>query len=290
MKVKKIAKIAGGQDGAIYGSLLFRLTHAGKCFVYDLTALVGEGEETPLATFTLGMADKLTPHSNAVFFGSERYAPEDEFPILYSNVYNNRASFEDKMLGTLLAYRILRCDGGFSATPVQLIRIGFCEDPALWRARPEAHGVRPYGNFVLDRERGELFAFVMRDEARGTRYFRLPMPPVHAGEAEPLLGVRQVTLSSTEILETFDMPYYRFIQGAIAHGGYIYSTEGFSHSTENPPAIRVVDPLRGSEVYGSLPALGIYEEPEMIDFFGEVCYYSDCVGNLYTVSFDGEEI
>ena len=285
MKVKKIAKIAGGQDGAIYGSLLFRLTHAGKCFVYDLTALVGEGEETPLATFTLGMADRLTPHSNAVFFGSERYAPEDEFPILYSNVYNNRASFEDKMLGTLLAYRILRCDGGFSATPVQLIRIGFCEDPALWRARPEAHGVRPYGNFVLDKESGTLYAFVMRDELRGTRYFSFAMPSVHDGEMLPAFGVRGVTLTPEAILGMFDMPYYRFIQGAIAHGGYIYSTEGFSRSEPNPPAIRVIDPSAGCETYYSLPALDIWEEPEMIDFYRGTCYYSDACGNLYTVSF-----
>ena len=285
MKITKIGEIYGGQDGAVYGDLLFRLDHAGKVRAYDLSALAPEGKSRPLAVFTLGSSEKLIPHSNAVFFGEERYSPEDEFPILYSNVYNNLASAPDPMPGTLCAYRILRTEDSFSATLVQLIRVGFCEDAVLWRASEKAHGVRPYGNFVLDKESGMLYAFVMRDELRGTRYFSFAMPSVHDGEMLPSLGVRGVTLTPDAILRMFDMPYYRFIQGAIAHGGYIYSTEGFSNSEPNPPAIRVVDPSAGCETYYSLPALDIWEEPEMIDFFRGTCYYSDACGNLYTVSF-----
>ena len=285
MKITKIGEIGGGQDGAIYGDLLFRLDHTGGVRVYDLTALLPEGRSKAVAVFTLGSVEKLIPHSNAVFFGEERYSPEDEFPVLYSNVYNNLASAADPMPGTLCAYRIRRTEDSFSATLVQLIRVGFCEDATLWRASEKAHGVRPYGNFVLDKESGTLYAFVMRDELRGTRYFSFAMPSVHDGELLPSLGVRGVTLTPDAILRMFDMPYYRFIQGAIAHGGYIYSTEGFSNSEPNPPAIRVVDPSAGCETYYSLPALDIWEEPEMIDFFRGTCYYSDACGNLYTVSF-----
>ena len=285
MKITQIGKIGGGQDGAIYGELLFRLDHTGGVRVYDLSALSPEGRSKAVAVFTLGSSEKLIPHSNAVFFGEERYSPEDEFPILYSNVYNNLASAPDPMPGTLCAYRILRTEDSFSATLVQLIRVGFCEDATLWRASEKAHGVRPYGNFVLDKASGTLYAFVMRDELRGTRYFSFAMPSVHDGEMLPAFGVRGVTLTPEAIRGMFDMPYYRFIQGAIAHGGYIYSTEGFSHSEPNPPAIRVVDPSAGCETYYSLPALDIWEEPEMIDFYRGTCYYSDACGNLYTVSF-----
>jgi hypothetical protein len=76
-------QIAKGQDGAICNGFLFRFDNAGHCFVYDLEkrALVSE--------FTLDRADEYSPHSNAVFFGTERLNAKDEFPLLYTNLYNN---------------------------------------------------------------------------------------------------------------------------------------------------------------------------------------------------------
>lgn len=286
MKLKKIATIRSGQDGAIHGHTLFRLNAGGHCSVYDLSALAEGGEPILLAGFMLGSSEIFTPHSNSVCFGPEYYAEGDEFPLLYSNVYNNYAGKPDKRIGECCVYRILREGEGYRADLVQLIAIGFCEDSALWRASPEGHGVRPYGNFLVDPDTRSYYAYVMRNEALGTRFFRFDLPSVHAGEIDPTLGVRRVVLGEGDIRDRFDLPFYRFIQGGIIYGGRLYSTEGFAFSEPNPPAIRVVDLSAHREEYHSLVALGINEEPEMIDFMDGVCYYSDGLGNLYTADFE----
>ena len=286
MQITEVGKISGGQDGAIFGRELFRLNHRGECRVFDLAGLC-EGEVptlAPTSRFFLDRAEELVPHSNAVFFGTERFAEGDEYPILYSNMYNNRASYPDKMIGVLCAYRLERTAEGHKTTLVQLIKIGFCEDATLWRASEEGHGVRPYGNFQMDTKTGDLYAFVMRNEALGTRYFRLRTPSVHEGEVGDF-GVRCAVLTPADIRAQFDGPYCRFIQGAALRDGILYSTEGFDSDEKNRPAIRVV-PLDGSgETYYDLLSLGYTAEPEMIDFYEGIPYYSDAHGRLYTIEF-----
>ena len=283
MNISKVTKICGNQDGAIFGHEVFRFNTKGKCSVFDLRDLTRE-ELTPSATFVLDRAPELVPHSNAVFFGREYYEEGDEFPLLYSNIYNNYKNAEDPMLGVLLAYRLMRTESGFSTKLVQMIRVGFVEDPSLWKASEDGHGDRPFGNFVMDTETGSLWAFTMRNEEKGTRFFRFDAPAVHEGEMGED-GIRRVLLSTGDIKEYFDMPYYRFIQGAIHHEGKIYSTEGFENDTVNRPAIRVVDLEKRTEEYYDLTALGMMGEAEMIDFYQGECYYSDANGSLYLVKF-----
>ena len=285
MEITKIGKIGGGQDGAIFGHLLFRLHQKGGCTVYDLAPLKEGGDPAYLTAFTLGSSDRIVPHCNAVCFGTEYYAEGDEFPLLYSNVYNNYASAENQRIGECCVYRLMREGASFRADLVQLITIGFCEDAALWKASPDSHGVRPYANFLIDTDTRSYYAYVMRNEEKGTRHFRFDLPSVHAGQIDPVLGVRRVVLEKEDIRDYFDLPFYRFIQGGIIEGGILYSTEGFSNSEKNPPAIRAVDLATKREVYYHLPSFDILEEPEMIDFMDGVCYYSDAYGNLYTVSF-----
>lgn len=284
MTIKQIAKISGCQDGAIWQNLLFRFDHSGKFCVYALTDIKADAVETlePLGRFVLDKADIIVPHSNAVFWGTEYFAPDDEYPILYSNIYNNYAGAEDKLIGVCCAYRVERTGKSFKTTLVQLIEIGFTEDPLLWKAHPDRHGVRPYGNFVIDRQYGYYYAFVMRDEDLGTRYFKFRIPSLNEGELDPTYGVKRVVLTPDDICDKFDCPYHRFIQGAALHGGKIYSTEGFCNSEDNRPAIRVID-LDGKkeEQYIDLWEMGYKLEPEMIDFYNDICYYSDADGNLY---------
>lgn len=286
MIIKQVAKIGGGQDGAVWGRELFRFGAKGRGKVYDLSK-IDDGDVTELsetATVTLDRSDTLAPHSNAVFFGKERFLPEDEFPLLYSNIYNNYASSHDPLIGVACVYRLKRDDSGFSTTLVGLIRIGFTDDPELWRAYPDKDGVRPYGNFVYDAETDSLCAFVMRNEELGTRYFTFDMPKICDGEWDPQLGVRVITLKRDDIKDYFDCPYHRYIQGAIAKGGRIYSTEGFNRSEINRPAIRVIDlKERRQTEYVDLLSLGFELEPELIDFSDGICYYSNAYGDLYTI-------
>ena len=287
MTIKNIARIAGGQDGAVYGDSLFRLDHRGCGFVYRIPYLPRDGgEATPAATLTLDCKGTLVPHSNAVFFGTEKYEQGDPYPLLYTNIYNNYAGKPEPYIGVLCAFRLF-CEGGaVVGRLVQTIKIGFCEDATLWRADAAAHGVRPYGNFVSDGA-GRLYAFVMRNEALGTRFFGFPMPAAHAGvPSADLPGVREVVLTPADVVWRCDRPYYRYIQGACLRDGRIYSTEGFFGDEINRPAIRILTIATGKEEYFDLLSLGYKAEPELIDFCDGLCYYSDYDGALYTVDFD----
>ena len=284
MKIQGLGKIGGGQDGAIYGGILFRFDHLGNGAAYRLSD-VREGEETqPLATFVLDRSDALAPHSNAVFFGTEYYEEGDEFPLLYSNIYNNFCDKEDPLIGVCLVYRLQREGESFKTELVQMIGIGFYENADLWRAYPDRDGVRPYGNFVIDRKTNAYYAYVMRTEESGTRYFKFRIPSVREGDFDAKYGVRRVTLSEADILDSFDTPYHFYIQGGIAYEGKIYSTEGFVDEI-NRPAIRIIDLQARAQVrYIDLWEMGYRDEPEMIDFSDGVCYYSDAHGTLYSVT------
>ena len=80
------------QDGAVFGDHLFRIDSGGNCLVFDLRDLKFDGEKkdiSPVGSFALDKAALICPHSNAVSFGSEYADPDDEFPVMYTNIYNN---------------------------------------------------------------------------------------------------------------------------------------------------------------------------------------------------------
>ena len=243
-------------------------------------------ELEPIGSFVLDKADIIVPHSNSVCWGSEFYDENDEYPLLYSNIYNNYAKAEDKLIGVCCVYRVKRTECDFKTTLVQLIEIGFTDDPSLWRAYPDRDGVRPYGNFVIDRSNGYYYAFVMRNEQLGTRYFKFRIPSLSEGRIDPIYGVKRVVLSKDDICATFDCPYHRYVQGAILHENKIYSTEGFHNDQINRPAIRIISlDEKREQKYIDLLDAGYLCEPEMIDFYNGVCYYSDAGGNLYSIEF-----
>ena len=286
MIIKQIAKISNGQDGAIYNNHLFRFDTRGNCQVYDLLDIERDTVKKlePIGSFILDKAELIVPHSNSVCWGTEFYAPNDEYPLLYSNIYNNYAKADDKLIGVCCVYRVERAGKDFKTTLVQLIEIGFTDDHSLWKAFPDRDGVRPYGNFVIDCEAGYYYAFVMRNETLGTRYFKFKIPSLSDGEADPIYGVKRVVLTPEDICDSFDCPYHRYVQGAIAHGKYIYSTEGFHNDQINRPAIRIIDlDKKMQERYIDLLDAGYQCEPEMIDFYNGTCYYSDVAGNLYSI-------
>lgn len=187
------------------------------------------------------------------------------------------------MKGVCCVYRLQRAGDSFTTTLVQLIQIGFTEDPALWKVAEDVDGPRPYGNFVIDRENGDYYAFVMRNPELGTRYFKFKLPEVRAGEVDPKYGVKKVVLTPDDICEMFDCPYHYYIQGAVAKNNKIYSTEGFEDEI-NRPVIRVIDLVtKTQEHYLDLWAAGYKIEAEFIDFYGDTCCYSDAKGNLFTL-------
>ncbi len=289
MKLNFITNIAGGQDGAIFGKYLFRIENNGEVTVYDLEKIKPTSEEESaerIGFFNLDRCAELCPHSNSVMFGTEYFSPEDEFPLLYSNIYNNYAKTETPMKGVCCVYRIQRNDGGFASTLVQLIEIGFVNDPSLWRMSAEEESKRPYGNFTIDKDKGIYYAFVMRESAEGTRYFAFDLPKLSEGEPDERFGVKKVVLTPEDIKEYFDCEHHIFMQGACCHRAMIYSLEGFTNREGKPPVLRVIDTAAKKQVlYADLRDHGSPVEPEFIDFYGDVCYFADVRGKLFRIDF-----
>jgi quinolinate synthetase A subunit len=92
-------------------------------------------------------------------------------------------------------------------------------------------------------------------------------------------------LTKEDIINQFDCEYHRYIQGACAHGGKIYSLEGFGHDKVNVPAIRVINPTaKSQEIFEVFENFDSPTEPELIDFWDGVCYYGDNPGNMYILT------
>lgn len=275
-----VDSVRGGQDGAVWGDLLFRFDSKGNGTVTRLP------DCTEVGTFTLGGTDVICPHSNAVSFSGVKYAPDDEFPLMYSNVYNTYSAQADRREGYCCVYRITRSGEKFTGELVQVLRIGFVSDGTLWRSFESGADVRPYGNFVVDAERGRLWAFVMRDKEKKTRFFSFDLPDVRAGEDGILPGVKVYTLTKEAILKQFDTEYINYMQGACMRDGLIYSVEGFTDAKkDSAPALRVIDTERGVQIaFADLYAHGFRIEPELVTFMGDTLLYSDNKGKLFSVS------
>lgn len=286
MNIEHIANIKPGQDGAIWNNYLFRFDDQGNCFVYDIKNLK-ESNETlkEFDWFVLDKAQIIVPHCNSVVFGNEYYDKNDEFPLLYCNIYNNYANSDDKLKGTCCVYRITRNRNTFSSQLVQIIKIGFVENETLWKSE-NREDVRPYGNFVIDREQGLYHAFTMIDTPYITRYFSFKLPKISDGTYYKKYGVNIVILTENDIENSFDCEYHRYIQGACTNKGKIYSLEGFYHGNENEPVLRIINPTtKKQELCVEFSSLGLVNEPEFIDFKDETCYYGDGSGNLYIIEF-----
>ena len=108
MKFTETSHAKTGQDGAIFGNLMFRFDTMGNCLVYD-TAEIDKRAELPIvAEFSLSKNDPVIPHANSVVFGADYYCDGDEFPLIYLNVYNNYAKCENKRVGECCVYRLMR--------------------------------------------------------------------------------------------------------------------------------------------------------------------------------------
>ena len=283
-----IGKIVdNGQDGAIYGKYLFSINRYGEVNVYDIESF-GESvsPEDKIDSFKLDKWEVVCPHNNATCFGSEFYEDGDEFPLMYTNIYNNYAGSAKPLKGVCCVYRVVRDGEKFSTTLVQMIEIGFVEDADLWKMSADADCDRPYGNFTVDREKNVFYGFTMRSVKDGTRYFAFDLPRAHDGEMCEEYGVNKVVLRPEDIKYYFDTEHHYYLQGACCHKSLIYSLEGF-YTDELPPRLRVIDPVEKKQlVEVDLREFAPSIEPEFIDFCGDVCYYSDEHGNLYIMDFD----
>ncbi|MBQ7508158.1 MAG: hypothetical protein IJT52_02385 [Spirochaetales bacterium] len=254
------------QDGAIYADYFFKFHSDGACVVHSMVS------HKELGKFVLDKADIFKPHCNATCFTNHFYEADDEFPLLYANIYNSYGKEGDRRLGNFGVYRIFRTEKGFSSQLVQIIRIGFTAENGLWHS-DDGVDRSPFGNFILDTDRQQIWAFVTRDKTRTTRFFCFEMPDPEEGEPSDTYGVNVFTLEKKAILRYFDVPYSWYLQGACYCGGKIYSTEGLG-TEDNPSCIRVVDLENEAEDYvADLQKDGWPKEAEFIDIWNGDFWY-----------------
>lgn len=277
MKFTKIGKMSGWQDGDTWGDRLFRFDHTGQGEVFRTDTM------EKVADAKLEGTDRFLPHCNTVAFGTQYYEKADPFPLLYCNAYNNYAEARDRREGVCGVYRILPDGDNYTLHLVQILKIGFTEDLTLWKSLPENGDVRPYGNFLVDTETGDLCAYTMRDADRTTRLFFFDVPAPRAGQMSEEYGVPVFTLTEEDVKDRFDAPYSVFIQGGIYRGGIVYSSEGFG-SPEEPPVIRLFSRREKRQIREiRLMDYGLKDEAELVTFFGDRFVYSDGYGETYEV-------
>lgn len=246
-----------GQDSAIAedGNIV-SFSSNGYYKVIDLN-----GQEFKPLT-ALDQQATIAPHSNCVFFGTEKYDVDDNYPIIYTNAYNTAGLPK----GAFYGYRL---NNSFDTALLQTIKIGFTEEN-IWTGG--GSNVRPYGNFLMDTDNGKLYAYTMIDNLNVTRFFKFSMPVLSAGST--------VTLQEVDIEDYFDVPYFYYIQGGCYHGGKIYASCGF---TANDCKLYVVD-LTEKKVTSTVPLGGFAGEPETVFTYKDELYLSSGT-KLYKLKF-----
>ena len=260
------------QEGAIYDGKLFAFKHDGNGWVYDI--------KTKKKLSTINLEGNFTPHCNSACFGVEKYNSNDKYPLLYVNVYNNYKDYGSyisailgspstyRLEGVCFVYRITENGSEFKAELVQAIQIDFTEDLNLWKSLENNGDTRPYGNFVVDIDNNELYAYVMRDKEWVTRFFNFNVPTVKAGTYNNFLGCNIVKLGVGDIKSQFDIGYMNYMQGCDYANGKIFSVEGIPNGSDY--FLKVIDlKKKVVEKEYNLSAVNIRTEPQIVAFARE---------------------
>lgn len=264
---EKLGNIKKMQDGATYGNNLIEMDSSNHGIVYDINSY----EE--IGTITLDKT--ISMHSNSVCFGAEKYDEQDEFPLMYTNVYNNYSSDEDRREGICGVFRLVKdVPGNYYGQLVQLIKIGFTEDLSLWKSKKDGSDFRPYGNFVVDTDNNRLYAYVMRDSEQITRFFEFECPTVDKSET-----YTNIVLGKEDIISSFDLVFYSALQGVTYFDGMLYSLDGFQNAM-----IHVVN-LKEQCLYATLKLseMGMAYEPEAIFSMENSVVFANSTGNVYRI-------
>ena len=108
-----------------------------------------------------------------------------------------------------------------------------------------------------------------------TYWHKFDLPKVTDGVWDETCGCYVKTLQIDDITDQWTTPLQNYAQGACAHDGLIWSTEGFTATSgTNLARMRVIDP----SVKAQIAVFNFYAdddpiEPEFIDFYNGRCYY-----------------
>lgn len=249
-----------GQDSACYNNKLFNFDSTGKFKVFNLinNEYIGQGQ--------LDEYDTIKPHNNCVCFGNEFVDENDRYPLLYTNAYNTA----NLPKGTCYVHRIIENENLYSTELKQTIRINFT-DNIIWT---DGNDIRPYGNFLVDKDNNYLYVYTLKDNEKITRIFKFNLPKLEDGE--------NVALNIEDIIDYFDVDYFPYIQGAVCYNGKLFISAGNNSMIQNSSALHVVNPYsKQEESYINLSSL--FNEPEVVEVYNNKLIVG--MSNLYEFEF-----
>ena len=242
------------QGATIYGRYLFLAYNKNPMIsVYDFP------EKKHLANMVFTAVD--TYHCNNINFGTQKYDPDDAFPLLY-------VSMENIAEHKCLVYRIQESSGSWTATLVQTITY---PDPATVGAY--------YPNCILDNDNGVMYITSYTTNsywASAGNNLRICKYTI------PLLSQGDVTLNYADKLDEFLLPSMTATQGAYVFKGKIIEVFGFTGSA----FLAQIDPEQKKVVTKiSLDDIGLAEEPESVFMYNGDVYVYQVFGNVYRMHF-----
>jgi hypothetical protein len=216
--------------------------------------------------------------SYLVLVVEESCEPEYEFSeynedcYIYSSIYNTYIGQQNPHIGECCVYHLLETNDGWTNSLKQLLKIDFINNIDMW---PPSSDPRPFGNFVVDLDNQFLYVFTMYTSKNKSYWYKFNLPDITDGVWNETYGCFVCILTADDIIDSWTTDYQYYIQGACVHGGLIWATEGYTLPSENLPRLRVVDPAKKKEIATfNFYADGDPMEPELIDFYNGVCYFS----------------
>ena len=172
----------------------------------------------------------------------------------------------------------------YTSDLVQIIKIGFVNDPMWTSSTGMASDTRPYGNFAIDYKNGYLYAIALKYGDYVTRTIKFKLPDINEGTYNATYDANVLKLQLDDIIDYFDTPYAFSIQDVDFYNDYIFITEGFTDNVVEPARMRVIDVNNQSQV----ALFEIYQdffpiEPEFICWYQGELYYADSRLNVMKI-------
>ena len=223
------------QGAAIFDKYLVQCHNANKTMAfYDM-------ETQKLIEVVETGAYSKTYHCNNAGFGKARYDKADFFPLLYVSMENIK---EHKVL----VFRIEKGDH-FKVSCVQTITFPNPEEIDVY-----------YPNMVLDNDKGELIQMGYKQKSykksapnNRIEIIRYKLPKLSDGN---------VTLTTSDMLDRFEIPCVTATQGAFCKKGKIYQVYGAPGGEWGINFQRINLKKRKVEILDDLEAKGFPTEPE----------------------------
>ena len=239
------------QGAVCYDSILFQFHNNNK--IIDVIDLKNQKKLQEIS-----YPETTANHANNAVFGIERYAAGDRFPLLYLSRNKNNGIY---------IYRITGTDGNFSLQKVQTFDINATTDSYYY---PDA---------MIDCEGGYMW-FVgytkdnwQTDDGSGNnlvKYAKMRLPKLAEGN---------LTLSFSNALQVFTIPWTYATQGSVFYNGKIHQMFGITGGTNR---YRIINTETGKIEYETNPyKFGMDNEPENMFIYNGKLMFSTIEGALY---------